>query len=416
MQSKVTIPPHAMSSHSMGGAQATALDYAADSNGESPIPKVSWHRVMRSSPKKVWPDPMWEVTKWWEACVETPGWLLVAPLMNAGIPGTRELTKHFLAMWQWMVEVAATNFCLPTPSMLNIGQFLDEEGDHMPWLLAYTCALQHMGEVTEGRMWCPMGMRFTLQVSPLVDAFIKEIGAELTELGIASCWGQLAVEVPLQKQDGPFTDVIAYLDDLAWHVPTQKAWDELVFPAPLTEPGMPCKSNHFSYILGHMVDLGVALLPLRFHMTEPSGKFVGVAHGLLFEGNILIYDLASNGMEWVPVQGTVNDLSPVEDSSAQEFSNITLLDSPKDIPQMDQFGECCWEPTPMPPTAALCATAALHDEEEVINRSHWRGKGSAVSAQRGQTHQYPAHRTVLSVIGTPGRWTSKVWPMEQCQQ
>ena len=35
------------------------------------------------------------------------------------------------------------------------------------------------------------------------------------ELGIISYWGQLAAEVPLQKQDGPFTDVIAYLDDLA---------------------------------------------------------------------------------------------------------------------------------------------------------------------------------------------------------
>ena len=45
-------------------------------------------------------------------------------------------------------------------------------------------------------------------------------------------------------------------------------------------------------------------------MTEPSGKLVGVAHGLLFKGNILAYDPASNGVEWVPVQGTVKDLSP----------------------------------------------------------------------------------------------------------
>ena len=44
-------------------------------------------------------------------------------------------------------------------------------------------------------------------------------------------------------------------------------------------------------------------------MTEPSSELVGVVRGLLFEGNILMYDLASNGMEWVPVQGTVNDLS-----------------------------------------------------------------------------------------------------------
>ena len=89
-----------------------------------------------------------------------------------------------------MVEVATTNFCLPAPTMLNIGQFLDEElkeGDPIPWLLAYACTLQCMGEAAEGRMWHPIGMHFTLQVSPLVDAFIEEMGAEPTELRITSC-------------------------------------------------------------------------------------------------------------------------------------------------------------------------------------------------------------------------------------
>ena len=121
--------------------------------------------------------------------------------------------------------------------------------------------------------------------------------AELTELGIASCWGQPAAEVPLQKQDGPFADVITYLDDLVRCMLIWKAWDELVFPVPLTEPSAPRKSNHLGYILGHMVDLGGALSPLRFCMTEPSSEFVEVAHGLLFKGNILTYDPASNGVD-----------------------------------------------------------------------------------------------------------------------
>ena len=55
-----------MSSRSMGGAQAAVLDYAADSNGESPFPETSQCGVMRGSQKKVWPDPMWEATKWLE--------------------------------------------------------------------------------------------------------------------------------------------------------------------------------------------------------------------------------------------------------------------------------------------------------------------------------------------------------------
>ena len=69
--------------------------------------------------------------------------------------------------------------------------------------------------------------------------------------------------------------------------------------------------------------------------------------------------------EWVPVWGTVNDLSPIEDSSALELSNITLPDSPMDIPQMDQFGEHCQGPAPVPPAVAFHAGAALHDKEEV---------------------------------------------------
>ena len=216
--------------------------------------------------------------------------------------------------------------------MLSIGQFLDEdmkEGDCMPWLLAYTCALQHMGEATEERTWYPIGMHFTLQVSLFVDTFIEEMGAELTELGITSCWGQ-------------------------------------PFPAPLTEPSMPHRSNHLGYILGCMVDLGGALPPLRFCVTEPSGEYVGVACSLLFEGNILMYDPAFNGMEWIPVQGTANSLSPMEDSSAQELSNITLLNSPEDIPQMDQFGERHWGPASVSPAVASHARAAPHDKEEVM--------------------------------------------------
>ena len=42
-----------------------------------------------------------------------------------------------------------------------------------------------------------------------------EVGAELTELGITSCWSEAAVQVSLQKEDGPFIDVITYVDGLA---------------------------------------------------------------------------------------------------------------------------------------------------------------------------------------------------------
>ena len=66
--------------------------------------------------------------------------------------------------------------------------------------------------------------------------------------------------------------------------------------------------------------------------------------------------------------GTVNDLCPTEDSSAQELSDINLPDSPKDIPQMDQFGKHCQGPASVPPAVAFHTRAALHDGEEVMEQ------------------------------------------------
>ena len=67
--------------------------------------------------------------------------------------------------------------------------------------------------------------------------------------------------------------------------------------------------------------------------------------------------------------GTVNDLSPMEDLSARELSNITILDSPEDAPWIDQFGECCEECAPGTPAEAFHAKAALHDEEVMEQES-----------------------------------------------
>ena len=72
--------------------------------------------------------------------------------------------------------------------------------------------------------------------------------------------------------------------------------------------------------------------------------------------------------------GTVNDLSPMEDSSAQELSNIMLPDSPEDIPEMDQFGECCLGPVPLPPALAFHTGAALRDKEGVMEQEQLEGE------------------------------------------
>ena len=226
-------------------------------------------------------DPLWQTMTWLEAFRDSLGeeditwWLLVVPLTDGVTVAAKELAKCLISAWRWMAKVSTTPLCPPAPTMLNIGQFFEgcpREGDHTPWFLAYVHALQHEGEATEGRTWHPSGVGFTLQIYPLVDAFVEETGVELIELDIASCWGQQPEEVLQQKDDGPFADVISYLDELVRCVPTQKAWDELVFPPPLAEPHAPCQSSHLRYILGCAMDLGGALLPLRFHITDPNSS------------------------------------------------------------------------------------------------------------------------------------------------
>ena len=76
-----------------------------------------------------------------------------------------------------------------------------------------------------------------------------------------------------------------------------------------------------------------------FCISQPNGDFVCVARGLFFEGNILTYDPASNEMEWIPMQGTAEDLSQAEDASTRELSNMVPLDSAEEAQRLDRFGE-----------------------------------------------------------------------------
>ena len=200
-----------------------SLDHNEDSNGESPFHETSRCIMMRSSPVGTHLDPLWQITMWLEACRDSLGeeditWLLlVMPLTDGGTAVDKELAKHLISAWRWMAKVSTMPLCPPAPTMLNIGQFLEgcpREGDHTPWLLAYAYTLQCVGEAVEGRTWCPSGVHFTLQISLLVDTFIEETGAELIELDITSCWGQLPEEVLHQKDEGPFADIISYLDEL----------------------------------------------------------------------------------------------------------------------------------------------------------------------------------------------------------
>ena len=172
--------------------------------------------------------------------------------MDGGVEQTKGLAKH-LAAWQWRYAVNMVDFCPPAPSMLNIGQLLDEGTDlkdGMAWMLTYTHALQCVGEATWGCRWCPCGIHFSIKVSLLFNTFILETRAELMEGDIMVCWCLGARKIPKQKKDGPFTDIIACLNEFVRCEPSRCEWDELVHLPLLVPSSRPHWGHHLGRVLG----------------------------------------------------------------------------------------------------------------------------------------------------------------------
>ena len=78
-------------------------------------------------------DPTWRATHWLQLVVqgisddEVPWYNLVTPLMVGTKGAALSLAKHLLAIWRWSMRVQGQDICLPTPTVLNIGQFMTQE-------------------------------------------------------------------------------------------------------------------------------------------------------------------------------------------------------------------------------------------------------------------------------------------------
>ena len=122
VQSVVNVLPQAASSCSTGGAQAASLDFDADTDEEEVFHESNRCIMMQCSPVKRCLDPMWQTTKWLQACEESLDkeeiscLLLLLPLTDRSDTATRELAKWLLAVWRWVKKVSNTPICLPAPS------------------------------------------------------------------------------------------------------------------------------------------------------------------------------------------------------------------------------------------------------------------------------------------------------------
>ena len=222
--SAVNIPSHAQSSHSGEGNAWASLDENDTLEDDFQTPHTLVHHVMRweddsrRCPAEGRPessrgspgqpteyqvdigeegdtlemvDPTWRTTCRLQLAVqgisddEVPLYKLIHPL-TAGTEGAAlSLAKHLLTVWRWSIKVQGWDVCPPTPTALNIGQFMTQEEawgnvDNSLWFAAYSCALQRVGEVVRGWQWqWPRGKVPEAGVSPLIGAFWEETGIEL---------------------------------------------------------------------------------------------------------------------------------------------------------------------------------------------------------------------------------------------
>ena len=226
IKSVVNVLPQSASSHSTGGVPTALLDHNEEEEEDESFHEFHHCRMMWCSPISRCVDPMGQTTKWLQTCEEgldneeISWWPLVRPLTNGSHAAVKDLTRQLGAAWRWARKVSKTPVCPPSLTVLNIGQFIDEDTeekgwDQPQWLLAYARALQCIGEAADGRTWRSNRVQFTPQVSQLVDAFIEETQAELVEAEVILCWNELPWKVPCLRDEGVFAEVISCLDQLA---------------------------------------------------------------------------------------------------------------------------------------------------------------------------------------------------------
>ena len=108
-----------------------------------------------STPSVSQVHPLWRMRCWLEECKqrideeEIEWWLLIHPLMDGSDAAAYTLVQRLLVTWCWTVKTIRPLICMPTLTILNIGQFLVEDvKEHgwgiQEWLEVYTHALQRV--------------------------------------------------------------------------------------------------------------------------------------------------------------------------------------------------------------------------------------------------------------------------------
>ena len=148
------------------------------------------------------------------------------------------------------------------------------------WFMAYSRALQRVGEAACRRKWYAWQEALEIKASLLVHAFWHETDVDLMMESIKRCWNPTPRMLHHQRDNGPTAHVISYIDELAVCVPTSEAWDKMVWPTMVAIPWVPIKAESYSYCQGQVVDLGPMMPATQFHVTNKRGTYLCTTRAL----------------------------------------------------------------------------------------------------------------------------------------
>ena len=256
-------------------------------------------------------DHHWRAKQWLQVAIQgitdkkVPWHELLTPLTSGVEGAARFLAKCLVTVWWWNIKVQGEGVCPPAPSIVNIGQFImDEEvvGDvgEPHWFVAYSCALQWVGEVAHGRKWESRREALEIKASPLVHAFWHETDVDLTMASVKLCWEPAPRALYHQRDNGPTAHIISYLDELAVRIPILEAWDQMVWPTMAAILRALTEAESYGYCWGQVVDLSPMMPVAQFWVMEEGGTYLCTTRALVFKGSILTYNPALNEAEWVP--------------------------------------------------------------------------------------------------------------------
>ena len=249
--STVNVPPHIQSSHSGKGMAQASLNHDEALEDDFQTQHMPVRHIMqwedtghqssaegrvecsRGSPRQ-WTgyrvdiseeeemletvDPTWQTTHWLQ--------LVVQGISDEEVPWYEylSLAKCLLTVWWWSAKVQGQDICPPTPTVLNIGQFMMRDKvrgdvDNSLWFEVYSHTLQRVREAMHSRQWqWPKGKAWQVKVCPLVRAFWEETSIELATSCARLCWELPPRGVFGRRERGAISHVITFLDDVAVHV------------------------------------------------------------------------------------------------------------------------------------------------------------------------------------------------------